>query len=138
MEKMVVTKIKEYLIFTILGDLMDKDIFRLQRNILEKIHDSKTKGVMIDISMIDLVDTFMGRIISNTASMARLMGAETVLIGMKPSIAITLIELGLEIKGVHAALDVDGGMKILENVFQANLIKEAGSFELSGEGDNEA
>jgi rsbT antagonist protein RsbS len=85
----------------------------LQDDLTERIVQEQAKGVLIDISSLDLVDSFIGRMISNTAAMARVLDAETVLVGMQPAVAITLVELGLTLPGVKTALNVEKGMALL-------------------------
>jgi len=81
--------------------------------LIKTISDTNAKGVLIDISVVSIVDSFMGRIIGNIASMSKILDAETVVVGMQPAVAITLIELGLPLTGVHTALNVERGMELL-------------------------
>src|SRR5688500_19649427 len=85
----------------------------IKTNVVQIVNKTVSRGVLIDISALSIVDSFMGRILGNIGSMSKIMDAETVVVGMQPAVAITLIELGLELKGVHTALNVDKGMELL-------------------------
>jgi rsbT antagonist protein RsbS len=111
-----ILKIDNILILTIQIELYDKIALKLQENILEKIYESRARGLVIDITAVDIVDSFLGRMLSDTAIMAKTMGVETVLVGVQPEIAITLQELGLELKGIHTALDLEKGVAFLQNI----------------------
>ncbi|MBV8276647.1 MAG: STAS domain-containing protein, partial [Verrucomicrobia bacterium] len=94
-------------------DMHDQLASALQDDLTSKIVDAKAKGVLIDISSLDIVDSFIGRMLANTSAMARVLDAQTVVVGMQPAVAITLVELGLNLSGVHTALDVEKGMEML-------------------------
>ena len=94
--------------------LSNRLAMRLQDDLTQRIVKENAKGVLIDISSLDVVDSFIGRMIGNIASMARVLDADTVVVGMQPAVAITLVELGLTLNGVRTALDVDKGMALLE------------------------
>lgn len=103
----------DYLLVTIQVDMHDRLVTALQDDLTSRIADSGSRGVLIDISSLDVVDSFIGRMIGNIASMARILDAETVVVGMQPAVAITLVELGLSLEGVRTALDVEKGMDLL-------------------------
>ncbi|WP_438821587.1 STAS domain-containing protein [Larkinella terrae] len=103
-----------FLLVTIQIDLYDRLALNLEADLVQKVHQTGARGVLIDISAVSIVDSFMGRILGNIASMTRVLDAETVVVGMQPAVAITLIELGLSLKGVHTALDVERGMALLQ------------------------
>lgn len=102
-----------FLLVTIQVDLYDRIALDLEADLVEMVSKTGAKGVLIDISAVNIVDSFMGRIVSNIAQMGGIMDAHTVLVGMQPAVAITLVELGLPLKGVHMALDVEKGMDLL-------------------------
>src|SRR5271154_596121 len=104
-----------YLLITIQVDMHDKLALTLQNDLTEQIVRNKSKGILIDISALEIVDSFIGRMLGTIASMARLLDAETVVVGMQPSVAITLVELGLSLKGIRTALDVEKGMTTLQD-----------------------
>ena len=115
MERIPILKVGRYLLVTIQVDLYDRLALDLEANIISAITKHKAQGVMIDISGVSIVDSFMGRILSNIASMARILDAETVVVGMQPAVAITLVELGLPLTGVYTALNVEKGMELLRS-----------------------
>src|ERR1700676_2184475 len=103
----------DYLLITIQVDMHDKLALTLQNDLTEQIVRFKSKGILIDISALEIVDSFIGRMLGIIASMSRLLDAETVVVGMQPAVAITLVELGLSMTGVRTALDVEKGMLVL-------------------------
>lgn len=103
-----------YLLATIQVDLYDNLALNLQKELTEKVYSTGARGILIDISTVNVVDSFMGRVISNITRMAKIMDATTVVVGMQPAVAITLVELGLTLDGVHTALNVDRGMEWLQ------------------------
>ena len=103
---------------TIQVDMHDRLALALQDDLTEQIVKHHAHGVMIDISSLEMVDSFIGRMLSNIANVARLLDAETVVVGMQPSVAITLVELGLPMRGIRTALDVDKGMEALRSARQ--------------------
>ena len=113
MERIPILKLHEFLLVTIQVDMHDRLALALREDLGEKIVDTKAKGVLIDISSLDTLDTFIGRVLSGIGAMSRLLGAETVLAGMQPAVAMTLVELGMNLQGVHTALDVERGMRLL-------------------------
>jgi rsbT antagonist protein RsbS len=103
----------ELLLVTIQVDMHDQLAMTLQDDLTEKISRTGARGVLIDISAVEIVDSFIGRMIANIAAMARILDAQTVLVGMRPAVAITLVELGLTLPGVRTALNVERGMALL-------------------------
>jgi rsbT antagonist protein RsbS len=103
----------KFLLVSIQVDLYDRLALTLEADLVQMVNKTSAKGVLIDISAVSIVDSFMGRIIGNIAQMSKILDAETVVVGMQPAVAITLIELGLPLKGVHTALDMEKGMKLL-------------------------
>jgi rsbT antagonist protein RsbS len=113
MEKIPILRMGPFLLVTIQVDLYDRLALNLEADLIETISKTGAKGVLIDISVVSIVDSFMGRIIGNIASMSKILDAETVVVGMQPAVAITLIELGLPLTGVYTALNVERGMNLL-------------------------
>jgi rsbT antagonist protein RsbS len=113
MERIPILKMGPLLLVTIQVDMHDQLANTLQDELTEKIAKERSRGVLIDISALDVVDSFIGRMIANIAAMARVLDAETVVVGMRPSVAITLVELGLPLEGVRTALNVEKGMALL-------------------------
>jgi len=113
MERMPILRMGDLLLVTIQVDMHDRLAMQLQDDLTERIVSDGAKGVLIDISALDLVDSFIGRMISNTAAMARVLDARTVVVGMQLAVAITLVELGLTLHGVKTALNVEKGMALL-------------------------
>ena len=104
----------DFLLVTIQVDMHDQLALTLQDDLSERICKTSARGVLIDISAMDMVDSFIGRMISNIAAMARVLDAQTVVVGMQPAVAITLVELGLTLEGVRTALNVERGMALLQ------------------------
>jgi rsbT antagonist protein RsbS len=117
MERIPILRMGDLLLVTIQVDMHDRLAMQLQDDLTERIVSDGAKGVLIDISALDLVDSFIGRMISNTAAMARVLDARTVVVGMQPAVAITLVELGLTLHGVKTALNVEKGMILLGKSF---------------------
>ncbi len=113
-KRIPIIKIGNFLIVSIQVDMHDKLALQLQSQILEEIEKTGAKGVLIDISVLEMVDSFIGRMLSGMASMAAIMDAAVVIVGMQPIVAITLVELGLEMPGVDTALNMENGMEMLE------------------------
>ena len=111
MERIPILKMGEFLLVTIQLDMHDQLALKLQDDLTEQIVRNHAHGVLIDISALEMVDSFIGRMLSNIANMARLLDAQTVVVGMQPSVAITLVELGMPMKGIRTALDVEKGME---------------------------
>ncbi|MFN2456169.1 MAG: STAS domain-containing protein [Pyrinomonadaceae bacterium] len=114
-----ILKVSRVLIVPIQVDMDDQTVMLLQERILSELERTGARGVLIDISMLEMVDSFIGRMLSDIAAMARIMDARTVVVGMQPAVAITLVELGLELKGVDTVLNVDEGIKLLRSEFDA-------------------
>ena len=131
MERIPILKLGRALIVTIQVDMHDRLVMALQDDLTSRIAETGARGVLIDISALGIVDSFIGRMIANTASMARVLDAETVLVGMQPAVAITLVELGLSLPGVRTALNVEKGMSLL----RASLGSDRGE---DGDGGDEA
>jgi rsbT antagonist protein RsbS len=113
MERIPILRMGDFLLVTIQVDMHDQLAMRLQDDISEKISATSAKGVLIDISALDVVDSFIGRMIGTISGLSRIMDAHTMLVGMQPAVAITLVELGLTLPGVSTALNVERGMELL-------------------------
>jgi rsbT antagonist protein RsbS len=113
MERIPILRIGDVLLVSIQVDLQDHIALTLQDDLSNRIVETGAKGVLIDISALEIVDSFIGRMISTTAAVSRVLDAETVVVGMQPAVAITLVELGLTLTGVRTALDVDRGLRLL-------------------------
>ena len=114
MERIPILKMGDYLLVTIQVDMHDRLAMTLQDDLTSRIVASRAKGVLIDISALEIVDSFIGRMLGDIAGMSRILDAETVVVGMRPAVAITLVELGLSLPGVRTALDVERGMELLK------------------------
>lgn len=128
MDRIPILRMGKFLLVTIQIDLYDRMATNLETDLVQMVNKTGAKGVLIDISALSIVDSFMGRILGNIGSMSKIMDAETVVVGMQPAVAITLIELGLELKGVHTALNVEKGMELLKTKIgqedEADIIEE--------------
>ncbi|HVW86978.1 MAG TPA: STAS domain-containing protein [Bryobacteraceae bacterium] len=120
MDRIPILKMGEFLLVTVQVDMHDRLAMALQDDLTEKIVSTHARGVLIDISALDVVDSFIGRMLGNIASMSRVLDAETVVVGMRPAVAITLVELGLALPGVRTALNVERGMDMLREASSAN------------------
>lgn len=114
MERIPILKMGNFLLVTVQVDMHDRLAMTLQDDLTGRIVKDRAHGVLIDISSLEIVDSFIGRMIGNIASMARVLDAETVVVGMRPAVAITLVELGLSLPGVRTALNVDKGVEMLK------------------------
>jgi rsbT antagonist protein RsbS len=114
MERIPILKMGNYLLVTIQIDMHDRLALTLQDDLTERIAGTQARGVLIDISSLEIVDSFIGRMLGNIAAMSRVLDAETVVVGMRPAVAITLVELGLSLPGVRTALNVEKGMSLLQ------------------------
>ena len=119
MDRIPILKLGDSLLVTIQVDITDRLASRLQDDLMERIVGTGARGVVIDISALDLVDSFMGRMLAGIADMSRILDAETVVVGMRPVVAITLVELGLTLPGVRTALSLEQGMATLDRVLAA-------------------
>lgn len=113
MERIPILQMGEFLLVTIQVDMHDRLALALQDDLTNKIVSAGARGVLIDISSLEIVDSFIGRMLANIAAMSRILDAVTVVVGMKPAVAITLVELGLSLPGVRTALNVEKGMELL-------------------------
>ncbi len=113
MEKIPILRMGEFLLVTIQVDMHDRLAMALQDDLTRRISETNAHGVLIDISTLEIVDSFIGRMLGNIAAMSRVLDAKTVVVGMQPAVAITLVELGMSLPGVRTALNVDAGMKLL-------------------------
>ena len=114
MERIPILRMGRLLLVTIQVDMHDQLALTLQDDLTQRIVTDKARGVLMDISSLDVVDSFIGRMISNIAAMSSVLDAQTVVVGMRPAVAITLVELGLDLKGVRTALNVEKGMALLQ------------------------
>jgi len=114
-ERIPILRMGEYLLVTIQVDMHDRLAMTLQDDLTNRISETGAKGVLIDISSLEIVDSFIGRMLANIASMSRVLDADTVVVGMRPAVAITLVELGMSLSGVRTALNVDAGMELLHD-----------------------
>ncbi|MDX5420347.1 MAG: STAS domain-containing protein [Hymenobacteraceae bacterium] len=124
MERIPILKMGPFLLVTIQVDLYDRLALNLENDLINMVSQTGARGVLIDISAVSIVDSFMGRILGNIASMSRIMDAETVVVGMQPAVAITLVELGLTLQGVYTALNVEKGMELLNNKLGSDLAQD--------------
>jgi rsbT antagonist protein RsbS len=115
MERIPILKMGDFLLVTIQVDLYDQLAENLESDLINTISKHNSKGVLIDISAVSIIDSFMGRILGNIAVMSKIMDAQTVVVGMQPAVAITLVELGLSLNGVISALNVERGMDLLRS-----------------------
>lgn len=114
MDRIPILRMGQFLLVTIQVDLYDRLALDLEADLVKMVSKTGARGILIDISAVSIVDSFMGRIIGNVGVMSKLLGAETVVVGMQPAVAITLVELGLPLKGVYTALNVERGMDLLK------------------------
>ena len=120
MERIPILKMGPYLLVSIQVDMHDRLAMQLQDDLTGRIASTGARAVLIDISSLDTVDSFMGRMLGNIAAMSRVLDAETVLVGMQPAVAITLVELGMTLPGVRTALNVEKGMELLSASLDAS------------------
>jgi len=120
MDRIPILKMGDFLLVTVQVDLYDRLAVGLESDLVNMINKHNARGVLIDISAVSIVDSFMGRILGNIAQMSKILDAHTVVVGMQPAVAITLIELGLPMTGVHTALNVEKGMELLKEKISAS------------------
>lgn len=116
MDHIPINKVGEFLLVSLQVDMDDHQALILQNNLTTQVVKTRAKGVLIDISSVDIVDSFMGRMLGNMASITRVLGANSVVVGMQPAVAITIVELGLSLTTIKTALNVDKGMVLLQNL----------------------
>jgi rsbT antagonist protein RsbS len=126
MERIPILRMGDFLLVTIQVDMHDRLAMALQEDLTAKITENSSRGVLIDISSLEIVDSFIGRMLANIASMARVLDAQTVVVGMQPAVAITLVELGMSLPGVKTALNVELGMELLRESL-ADSLREMGN-----------
>lgn len=120
MTRVPLIQIDNKLIATVVEDLSDRDALHLQEDLYQRIERGNIDGVLLDLTVVDIVDSFLGRLINEVVSGSRLLGAETVVVGIQPSVAITLVELGLTFDGVQMALSADKGLRLLDTLIVAS------------------
>jgi len=120
MERIPILKMGEFLLVSIQVDMHDRLAMTLQEDLTERIVSAHARGVLIDISSLDVVDSFIGRMLGHIAAMSRILDAETVVVGMRPAVAITLVELGLSLPGIRTSLNVEKGMDLLRRARNEN------------------
>ncbi len=119
MDEIPILKIGDCLLVSIQVDMHDRLALALQDDLTNRIVEDRARGVMIDISALEIVDSFIGRMLNNIAGMSRVLDAVTVVVGMRPAVAITLVELGLTLTGVRTALNVDKGLAMIRRIIDA-------------------
>ena len=122
MERIPILRMGSFLLVTIQVDMHDRLALALQEDLTDKITANGSKGVLIDISSLEIVDSFIGRMLANIAGIARVLDADTVVVGMQPAVAITLVELGLSLPGVRTALNVEKGVTLLQEAVASSGI----------------
>ena len=115
-QKIPIIKVNEDLIVTFISDIDDLMALKLQSGLLQRIHSDNINGVLLDLSLLDMVDSFLGRLVSDIALSSSIMDAITVVVGIQPAVAITLVELGLELEGTYPALTVEDGIELLDEL----------------------
>ena len=127
MERIPILKMGNFLLVSIQVDMHDQLAMQLQDDLTSRIADTGARGVLIDISSLEMVDSFIGRMFGDIAAMSRVLDAETVVVGMRPAVAITLVELGLSLPGVRTALNIERGMELLRGLIGARGRDDAGA-----------
>lgn len=123
--KVPIIRLDDILVVTVQEALNDGDALTMQEAVGTALESSGAQGLLIDVTVIDIVDSFMGRVLNDIAAMARLMGAITIVAGLQPAVAITLVELGLELRGVHTALNVGHGLKLMRHLLRDETQRES-------------
>ena len=126
-DRIPILKMGEFLLVSIQVDMHDRLAMTLQDDLTASVVKHRARGVLIDISSLEIVDSFIGRMLANIAAMSRVLDAETVVVGMRPAVAITLVELGMDLPGVRTALNVERGMRLLESAVGEDLVPEGGA-----------
>jgi rsbT antagonist protein RsbS len=121
MDRVPILRLQDHLLVTIQVELHDQLAVTLQDDLTQMLSRTHARGVLIDISALEIVDSFIGRTLAHIAAMARIMDANTVIVGMRPAVAITLVELGMTLEGINTALNVDKGMELLRNLGSEGL-----------------
>lgn len=116
-----ILKVGDFLLVSIQFDLHDQMALDLQDDLLENVKRTGAHGVLLDISVLDVVDSFIGRMVANIAKMSKILDAETVLVGMRPTVAITLVELGVSLQGIHTALNLERGIGLLQSILEEQI-----------------
>lgn len=119
MESIPILKLGDFLLVTIQVDMHDRLALALQDDLSSRVASSGARGVLIDISALEIVDSFIGRMLGNIAAISAVLDAATVVVGMRPAVAITLVELGISLKKVRTALNVEKGMELLRQALEA-------------------
>jgi len=132
MAEITIMKIGPVLIVPIQVELHDPSATQMQEDVIQNIEDTGAKGLLIDVTKLHIVDSFLGRLIGDTATMARVMGCETVVVGLQPEVAITLMELGLHLEGIYTVLNTEAGLELLEQVI-GDKSDKGSDFGLQGE-----
>jgi rsbT antagonist protein RsbS len=120
MDRIPIIKIGDILLVSVQIDMYDQLALDLEKDLIQMVDKYESKGVLIDISAVFMVDSFMGRILGNIAAMSKVMDAITIVVGMQPAVAITLVELGMPLHGIHTALNVEKGMELLQRQVTSN------------------
>ncbi|MBA3248054.1 MAG: STAS domain-containing protein [Pyrinomonadaceae bacterium] len=130
LQRIPILKVGRVLLVPIQVDMDDQTVVHLQERILSELERTGARGVLIDVSLLEMVDSFIGRMLSDIAAMARIMDARTVVVGIQPAVAITLVELGLELRGVDTVLNVDEGIKLLRDKLGSDEDESAAASDL--------
>ncbi|MDP9798807.1 rsbT antagonist protein RsbS [Catenuloplanes nepalensis] len=136
MERIPVLKIGDFLLVSIQVDMEDQIALQLQEDLSDRIVSTGVHGVIIDITALDIVDSFVGRMLSTIAAISKVLDAETVVVGMRPAVAITLVELGLSLNGIRTALNVERGMELLARAREEELRFLGGDDEAAASGSD--
>ena len=126
MPRVPIIRIEDVLVATVQEELEDRDALELQKDLGQTIETTGARGVLLDLSIVETVDSFLGRVIDDIARLSRLLGAQTVVVGLRPAVAITIMELGLQLKGVPTALNADKGLVMLHQLIAREDAHEPG------------